>query len=50
MSDYYADYPNLDEPTAELNDASCYDDRDEPGFDMDELDGFNNPMEKVAHL
>jgi hypothetical protein len=50
MNHYYANYPDFDRPDAELNDASSYDDRDEPGFDMDELDGFNDPMEKVAHL
>jgi hypothetical protein len=46
MYDNY--YPDFHDP--EMNDDASYDDRDEPGFDMDELDGFNNPMEKVAHL
>ncbi|AGM11085.1 hypothetical protein HRTV5_115 [Halorubrum tailed phage 5] len=46
MYDNY--YPDFHDP--EMNEAASYDDRDTPGFDMDELDGFNDPMEKVAHL
>ena len=28
----------------------AYDDRDTPGMNIDELDAFNSPADKVAHL
>ncbi|WP_186310961.1 hypothetical protein [Halorubrum depositum] len=46
MYDNY--YPDFHDP--EMNDKASYDDRDVPGLNIDEQDGFNTPEERVAHL
>lgn len=46
-------YNNNRQPSAYDPDRiapEAYDDRDEPGVNMDEEDAFNSPEDRVAHL